>query len=76
MKAKKISKKVVDPIIESLKSIKRFDIDPVNNGEFIETPKRFEEDGEYIKAEDLMLIIEELECVKLSLKDFCKSQKK
>lgn len=64
MKTKKISKKVIDPIIESLKSIKRFDLDPVNNGEFIENVERLEEDGQFIKSEDLMLTIEELECVK------------
>jgi len=36
MKTKKISKKVIDPIIESINMITRYDIDTVNNGEFIE----------------------------------------
>ena len=64
MKTKKFSKKVINPIIESLKSIKRFDLDPVNNGEFIENVERLEEDGKYIKSEDLKSLLDELECVK------------
>lgn len=58
------AKKVISATIESLKLIKRFDIDTNDNGEFIEKDIRFEEDGEYIRAEDIKLLIQELECVK------------
>lgn len=64
MKTKKISKKVIDPIIESINMITRYDIDTVNNGEFIEKTLRPEADGEYIKSEDLKSLLEELDSVK------------
>lgn len=64
MKTKKISENVINPIIESIKTINRYDIDTVDNGEFIEKTLRPEADGEYIKSEDLNSLLEELECVK------------
>lgn len=75
MKKVKFSKTIIDLIIESLKSIERFDLDPVNNGEFIENVERLEEDGKYIKAEDLMAYVKELECVKKHIKEYNKSLK-
>ena len=75
MKKVKFSKTIIDLMIESLKSIERFDLDSVNNGEFIENVERSEEDGKYIKAEDLMVYVEELECVKNNIKEYNKSLK-
>ena len=36
-------------LLDELKQIKRFDIDPVDNGEFIEKEFRYEDEGAFIK---------------------------
>ena len=37
-------------LLEELKGLKRFDIDPVDNGEFIEKEYRYEEEGMFIES--------------------------
>lgn len=75
MKAKKISKKLINPIIESLLNLKQFEIDTADNGEFIEQTEREETNGRYVKVEDVLLLIGDLECVKDSLEDICNNKK-
>lgn len=45
-------------IITKLKSFSRFDIDSVDNGEFIEQIERVESEGQFVLAEDIDSLIE------------------
>lgn len=47
-------------ILTLLKALKRYDIDTVDNGEFIEQIEREEEDGKYVKADDIENLIIQL----------------
>lgn len=40
-------------LIEYLTQLPRFDIDPIYNGEFTELNERLEEDGKYVKWDDI-----------------------
>ena len=40
-------------LIKNLEKLERFDIDPIYNGEFTELNERIEEDGKYVKWEDV-----------------------
>ena len=44
-------------LITLLKSIKRFDINPIDNGEFIELEEVEEEDGQFVRWEDIEKIL-------------------
>ena len=50
----------ISGVISRLLSLQRIDIDTQDNGEFIEKDERIEEDGEYIRSEDLDKLISEL----------------
>ena len=50
----------ISDVISRLLSIERFDIDTQDNGEFIEQYERVEEDGRYIRSEDLDKLISDL----------------
>lgn len=47
-------------IVSMLKSLKRYDINTADNGEFIEQTASEDEDGKYIKSEDIDRIIQSL----------------
>jgi hypothetical protein len=50
----------ISDVISRLLSLQRVDIDTQDNGEFIEQDERIEEDGRYIRSEDLDRLISEL----------------
>ena len=50
----------ISDVISRLLSLQRVDIDTQDNGEFIEQDERIEEDGRYIRSEDLDKLISEL----------------
>jgi hypothetical protein len=50
----------ISDVISRLLSLERVDIDTQDNGEFIEKDERVEEDGRYIRSEDLDKLISEL----------------
>ncbi|NPV12840.1 MAG: hypothetical protein HPY57_13795 [Ignavibacteria bacterium] len=57
VKDKKIN---ISDIINRLLLLQRVDIDTLYNGEFIEKDERIEEDGQYVRSEDLDKLISEL----------------
>jgi hypothetical protein len=50
----------ISDVISRLLSLQRVDIDTQDNGEFIEQDERIEDDGRYIRSEDLDRLISEL----------------
>ena len=55
-----IHESIVSNIINYLSSIKRIDIDASYNGEFFVTEERLDEQGKYIKAEEIDYLIKYL----------------
>lgn len=47
-------------IKDEMPKLLRFDLDPVDNGEFIELEKRFEEEGKYVLYSDVLSMFKEL----------------
>ena len=48
-------------ILKELKNLLRFDINPINNEEFIELEKQFDPEGQFVDAEELNNLIAKLE---------------
>ena len=51
------SKEKILQLINSLKSLNRFDLDPIFNGEFTELEERKESDGTFVKWDDVEKLI-------------------
>ena len=51
---------LLSDVINQLLKLQRLDIDPQYNGEYTELEERHEEDGKYVKSEDIQELINKI----------------